>query len=287
MNDADFQKQLSELLDRAIAEDLGMGGDCTSIALFSHKDMGSAVIRSREKGVLSGVYLLAPLFSKVDPSLSLNVLLNDGAALAPGAEICRLQGSVRSILAGERIALNFLQRFSGIATLTARYAAAIRHTKAELLDTRKTTPCLRVLEKLAVRHGGGGNHRSGLFDMMLIKDTHVKQCGGVKAALTKAMRARGTAKKPEIEIEVQNTAEFAEALALHPDRIMLDNMSAQAIRGCVEAMSETCHMRTELEASGNITLATIAKVAETGVDYISCGAITHSAPALDIHLIIV
>jgi len=287
MNDADFQKQLSELLDCAIAEDLGTGSDCTSLALFSHKDTCSAVIRSREKGVLSGAYLLAPLFSKIDPSLSLTVLLKDGAALAPGAEICRLKGSVRNILAGERIALNFLQQLSGIATLTARYAAEIRHTKAKLLDTRKTTPCLRMLEKLAVRHGGGGNHRSGLFDMMLIKDTHVKQCGGVTVALTKAMRARGTAKKPEIEIEVQNAAEFTEALALHPDRIMLDNMSADDMRGCVEALPKACGMRIELEASGNITLDNIAKVAETGVDYISCGAITHSAPALDIHLIVV
>jgi nicotinate-nucleotide pyrophosphorylase (carboxylating) len=291
MIDADFQKQISELVDRALAEDLGSAGtagDCTSNALFSPKDTCNAVIKSKEKGVLSGTYLLAPLFSKIDPSLSLTMLLSDGAVLEPGDEICRLQGSVRNILAGERTALNFLQRLSGIATLTSRYVAALRHTKTKLLDTRKTTPCLRLLEKLAVRHGGGMNHRFGLFDMMLIKNTHVKQCGGVTAALTRALRSRGNAsQKPAIEIEVQNAAEFAEALALHPDRIMLDNMSIDEMRGCVEKMPKDDVMHIELEASGNITLDNIAAVAETGVDFISCGAITHSARAMDMHLLII
>jgi nicotinate-nucleotide pyrophosphorylase (carboxylating) len=286
MNDADFQKYLSELLDHALAEDLGTAGDITSNALFSKKDVASAVIKSKEKGVLSGAYLLAPLFSKIDLSLSVTVLLADGAPLAPGTEICRLMGSVRSILAGERVALNFLQRLSGIATLTARYAAAIRHTKAKLLDTRKTTPGLRALEKLAVRHGGGQNHRAGLFDMMLVKDTHTKQCGGVAPALKKVINLRGNAGNPKIEIEVQSTAEFAEALALRPDRIMLDNMSINETRECVEKMSKSSGLRVELEASGNISLDNVTEVAETEVDFISCGAITHSAKALDIHCVI-
>ena len=142
------------------------------------------------------------------------MLLDDGNALSRGSEICRVHGPVRGILAGERIALNFLQRLSGIATLTARYCAAIAHTGARLLDTRKTTPGLRFLEKLAVRHGGGTNHRFGLFDMMLIKDTHIKRCGGVAAALEKALRSRGSASSPAIEVEVQNRAEFDEALRL-------------------------------------------------------------------------
>ncbi len=285
------RKLIDELLDCALAEDLGKDlgkdGDCTSKAIFSASETGRAVIQSKEQGILSGAYLMQPLFCRIDPSLSLTELADDGTPLSPGAEICRLQGPVRSILAGERTALNFLQRLSGIATLSARYAAAIRHTKARLLDTRKTTPCLRLLEKRAVRHGGGMNHRSGLFDMMLIKDTHCKQCGGVTAALTKALRARGTAKEPKIEVEVRNAAEFAEALALRPDRIMLDNMSVSDMRGCVEKMPLACGIHIELEASGNISLDTIAAVAETGVDFISCGAITHSAPALDIHLIMV
>jgi nicotinate-nucleotide pyrophosphorylase (carboxylating) len=291
-SDPAAREQISDLLDCALAEDLGSppgslgkGGDCTSNALFSALDTGRAVIRSKENGVLSGAYLCAPLFAKIDPSLSLTMCADDGAPLAPGTEICRLSGKVQSILAGERTALNFLQHCSGIATLTSRYVAAIRHTGAKLLDTRKTTPGLRLLEKKAVRHGGGMNHRSGLFDMMLIKNTHIKRCGGVTAALTKALSARGPAKWPKIEIEVQSVREFDEALRLQPDRIMLDNMSVSAMRACVEKMTKSGGIRSELEASGNITLDTVAEVAETGVDFISCGAITHSAPALDIHLI--
>jgi nicotinate-nucleotide pyrophosphorylase (carboxylating) len=277
-----------ELLDRALAEDLGprgSRGDCTSQALFSPSDSAAAVIKSKENGVLSGAYLLPPLFARLDPALRVTMLLRDGALLTPGAVICRLNGAVQSILAGERTALNFLQHLSGIATITARYAAAIAHTPARLLDTRKTTPGLRLTEKLAVVHGGGANHRFGLFDMMLIKDTHVKRCGGVAAALEKALRSRGKAKQPKIEIEVQSAAEFEEAIRRRPDRIMLDNMSTEHMRRCVEqARSAQCGV--ELEASGNITLETVAGVAETGVDFISCGAITHSAKALDIHLIL-
>ncbi|MBN2189287.1 MAG: nicotinate-nucleotide diphosphorylase (carboxylating), partial [Chitinispirillaceae bacterium] len=167
-----------------------------------------------------------------------------------------------------------------------RYVAAIAHTRATLLDTRKTTPGLRYFEKLAVRHGGGANHRFGLFDMMLIKDTHVKRAGGVGPALKKALAARGNATLPAIEVEVQTMAEFETALALRPDRIMLDNMDLDAMRSCVEK-TVASGARVELEASGTITLDTIAAVAETGVDFISCGAITHSAPAPDLHLIIV
>lgn len=285
MNNAEFQRQLSEIIDLALAEDLGTAGDCTSNALFSKKDTARAIIRSKEDGVLSGAYLLKPLFAKIDPSLAVAVLLKDGAPIASGTEICRLEGSIRSILAGERTALNFLQRLSGIATLTARCASAIRHTKAKLLDTRKTTPCLRVLEKLAVRHGGGMNHRSGLYDMMLIKHTHIRRCGSVTAALKKAVASRGRKKKPAIEVEVQTVREFAEALALRPDRIMLDNMSVSDMRGCVEKMLG-CGMRVELEASGNITPDNIAEAAETGVDFVSSGAVTHSARALDINLVI-
>ena len=176
--------QVDAIIQRALAEDLGTG-DCTSNALFSPDDRAEAIVRSKEHGVLSGAYLLSPLFSRIDSTIAVDLLLDDGALLAPDAEICRIQGPVRGILAGERTALNFLQRLSGIATITSTYIAAIAHTKARLLDTRKTTPGLRSLEKLAVRHGGGVNHRFGLFDMMLIKDTHVKRCGGVTAALKK------------------------------------------------------------------------------------------------------
>ena len=286
MSEERIEHVLSELLDRALAEDLGSEGDITSRAIFSSADTARAVIRSKASGVLSGALLLRPLFSKIDPALDCATCMKDGEALREGSEICRLSGRVQSILAGERIALNFLQRLSGIATLTARYAAAIAHTGTRLLDTRKTTPGLRQLEKAAVLHGGGVNHRFGLFDMMLIKDTHVARAGGVGPALNKAFAFRAGRPTPKIEVEVQSASEFAEALALSPDRIMLDNMDIAAMRRCVEARAAK-GAQVELEASGSITLGTIAAVAETGVDFISCGALTHSAPALDIHLIIV
>lgn len=274
------------LLDRAIDEDLGTGGDCTSNALFPEDECAEAVIQSKEAGILSGVLLLKPLFSKINPSVLVTIPLDDGSELSPGSVICRLTGPVRGILAGERIALNFLQRLSGIATLTSQYCAAMVNTGARLLDTRKTTPGLRLLEKLAVRHGGGMNHRFGLFDMMLIKDTHVKRCGGVTAALEKALQSRGHATRPKIEVEVQSVREFEEAVELRPDRIMLDNMSLSAMRQCVEKKI-AARAGVELEASGNVTLESIAAVAETGVNFVSCGSITHSAKALDIHLVIV
>ena len=286
VTDAISRKVIDDLLDRALAEDLGAEGDITSEAIFTPADTSRALIRCKASGILSGVSLLPPLFLKIDPSVILELLLDDGAVLSPGSDICRFSGPVRGILAGERVALNFLQRLSGIATLTSRYAAAIAHTPARLLDTRKTTPTLRSLEKAAVRHGGGFNHRFGLFDMMLIKDTHVKRAGSVDAAARKALNWRGQKAFPKIEVEVQTLDEFREALALHPNRIMLDNMSIDDLRHCV-ALRRSSSVTVELEASGSITLDTIAAVAETGVDFISCGSITHSAPALDLHLIIV
>lgn len=284
MHDSSAQ-QINDILDRALAEDLASGGDITSKAIFSPDDTAKALIKSKSPGVLSGVYLLAPLFAKLDPKVTLDIRANDGDLLTPGTEICRLDGPVISILSGERIALNLLQRLSGIATMTATYVAAIKHTKTRLLDTRKTAPGLRLPEKMAVRHGGGVNHRFGLFDMILIKDTHVKRAGGVTAALRKAMDVRGGSSHPKIEVEVQSIEECVEALALGPDRIMLDNMSVDDMRRCVELI-RLSGAAIELEASGGITLETIGKIAETGVDYISCGALTHSAPALDIHLVI-
>ena len=273
-------QQISDLLDRALAEDLAAAGDITSGALFNRDDTAKALIKSNAPGVLSGVFLLSPLFAKIDPAVALEFRAGDGDILLPGTEICRLDGPVISILSGERTALNFLQRLSGIATLTKSCAAAIAHTGARLLDTRKTTPGLRLLEKTAVRHGGGANHRFGLYDMMLIKDTHVKRAGGVTAALRKAMDFRGNNRDPKIEVEVQSIDECIEAIALGPDRIMLDNMDTDTVHRCVELI-RLSGATIELEASGGITLETIAKTAETGVDYISCGALTHSAPALE------
>jgi nicotinate-nucleotide pyrophosphorylase (carboxylating) len=214
------------------------------------------------------------------------VLARDGSALETGTRICELSGPVRSILAGERVALNFLQHLSGVATATSRLVRLIAHTRAKLLDTRKTTPLLRFLEKEAVVHGGGAKHRFGLFDMVLIKDTHVKAAGGVQPAVVRAQEyvlANGL--PVAIEVETQTMDEFREALECRPQRIMLDNMTIDNMAACV-ILRDTSGVSVELEASGNVSSDTIVKIAETGVDFISAGSITHSAPALDIHLII-
>jgi nicotinate-nucleotide pyrophosphorylase (carboxylating) len=283
---ADSAAYVDELLSRALAEDLGAAGDVTSNAIFSPEVQACALIRSKGTGVLSGATLIEPLFRRLHPDITIATQLTDGAELSAGMVIAHLEGSIRAILAGERIILNLLQRLSGIATQTAQLCAAISHTSTRLLDTRKTTPALRLLEKQAVVHGGGVNHRFGLFDMVLIKDTHVKAAGGVGNAIGKARAFLGADSVIKIEAEVQSVAEFKEALALRPDRIMLDNMDVPAMRGCVELRNAQAP-GVELEASGNVTLKTIVPIAETGVDFISVGSITHSVQALDIHLVIV
>jgi len=277
--------RIADIIGRALDEDLGAAGDVTSAALFPRDATAAACIRSKQEGVLAGAYLLAPIFTRIDPSLSVDVVLTDGARLSAGSTICRLDGSIRAILAGERTALNFLQRLSGIATRTAQLVSLLQGTRARLLDTRKTTPLLRLLEKKAVLAGGGINHRLGLYDMILIKDTHVAAAGGVAAAVRAARAARPNAAL-KIEVEVQSVEQFTEAIAERPDRVMLDNMSLDDMARCV-ALLRAQGLAVETEASGNVTEENIARIAATGVDFISSGAITHSAPALDIHLVIV
>jgi nicotinate-nucleotide pyrophosphorylase (carboxylating) len=229
--------------------------------------------------------LIEPLFALIDPAIKVSLQCSDSAPLSSGTVICQLAGPIRGILAGERTALNLLQRLSGIATITARYAAQLNGTSAKLLDTRKTTPLLRLLEKKAVKAGGGYNHRFGLYDMILIKDTHVKAAGGPAAAL-RAVRAAHNGTFPcTVEVEVQNEKEFIEAISEKPNRIMLDNMPCDAMTRCVKHLRDS-NLSIDLEASGNVTDQTIRAFAETGVDFISSGALTHSAGSLDIHLII-
>jgi nicotinate-nucleotide pyrophosphorylase (carboxylating) len=223
-----------------------------------------------------------PIFTKLSTSMEVDCKVADGDRIHPGTILCSLKGPVKAILAGERVSLNFLQRLSGIATMTSKYVAAIANTSTRLLDTRKTTPMLRYPEKLAVLHGGGCNHRFGLFDMILIKDTHVKRAGGVGKALANALKYRKNDTSLKIEVEVQSITELEEALGYNPDRIMLDNMEIAEMKKSVEIVKKS-GKKVELEASGNITMATITAVAETGVDFISCGSITHSVPSLDIH----
>ncbi len=277
---------LDSLIQQALTEDLGAQGDITSQALFDASDSARAIIRSKGEGVLSGTRLIEPLFHLLDRSLLVSVLLHSGSALAPGTRICELSGPLRAILAGERVALNFLQHLSGVATATRQLVTLISHTRAKLLDTRKTTPLMRMLEKEAVVHGGGSNHRFGLFDMILIKDTHVKALGGVDSAVRKAQDyAKRTKTDVRIEVETQTIDEFKTALSCGPHRIMLDNMSVSDMAGCVK-LRDAAGARAELEASGKVNAKTIVAIAETGVDFISAGSITHSAPALDIHLVI-
>jgi len=281
----DEKNLIDTILTDALSEDLDTEGDVTSEAIFEDGDITEAVIKSKSEGVLSGVYLIEPLFRKIDSRIKPDICCSDGEPLIPGKVICNLSGPVKGILAGERVILNFLQRLSGIATLTSLYAKAISHTGTRLLDTRKTTPGLRFLEKKAVLHGGGVNHRFGLFDMILIKDTHVKRSGGPGNALKKALEFRANKKNLKIEVEVQSEKEFLEAVQYMPERIMLDNIPPEEMKKCVEYLRKA-GSKIELEASGNVTLSNIASVAASGVDFISSGAITHSAPALDIHLVI-
>jgi nicotinate-nucleotide pyrophosphorylase (carboxylating) len=211
----------------------------------------------------------------------MEILVQDGQHIRPGLVLARVSGPARSILTAERTALNFLQRMSGIATLTQRYVAAVQDTAAVILDTRKTAPGLRLLDKWAVRLGGGQNHRLGLYDMVLIKDNHIVAAGGITAAVTRVRaRLQGLGSGMEIEVEVKDLVELEEALGLGLDRIMLDNMTLQEMRQAVEMTDR----RVPLEASGGVDLDTVRGIAETGVDYISVGALTHSASALDVSL---
>lgn len=265
------------LIELALAEDLGRG-DATTRALFPEMVSAKAEIRTRQPIIAAGMFLLPEVFHRIDPSLRLQPAVQDGEAVQSGGRLAVVEGDGRGILAGERVALNFLQRLSGIATLTARYVAALKNSKTRLLDTRKTAPGWRVLEKFAVRAGGGTNHRFGLDDGLLIKDNHLALIGGIGPALAAARR-----KGPhhlKIIVETETMEQVQEAVRHGADGLLLDNMTPAAIRDAVEWVKG----RAMTEASGGISLENIAEVAASGVDFISVGALTHSAPAVDIHL---
>jgi nicotinate-nucleotide pyrophosphorylase (carboxylating) len=274
-------EQLDSIIDLALAEDISHG-DITSEALIPPNLSGKASILVKEKGVLAGVEVASRVFHRIDPSLKVKVLIKDGATVQPGDIVATVTGSVISILKAERTALNFLQRLSGIASLTAQYVAATSGLTAKITDTRKTTPGLRLLEKYAVRMGGGHNHRLHLGDAVLVKDNHIaamRTLGiSLKDIVTKAKQ--NAAKGITVEVEVTSTQEALEAVEAGADIIMLDNMSPDEIQQAVKLVSG----RTRIEASGGITLANVRQVAMTGVDIISIGALTHSYRALDISL---
>ncbi len=253
-------------------------GDITSMATLKKSTTLQGVIRTKAPGVVAGLGVAAAIFVLVEPKLAFIPQRCDGDWVAAGDLLAEVRGSGAALLTAERTALNFLGRMSGIATLTRRYCDAIAGTKAAILDTRKTVPGLRMFDKYAVRMGGGANHRMGLYDMALIKDNHIDGAGGITAAVER-LREKFDAQYP-IEIEVKNLAELKEALALNPDRIMLDNMSTETMQQAVQ-IAAGC---VPLEASGNVSLETVRAIAETGVDYISVGALTHSVPVLDISM---
>ncbi len=272
---------IHKLVNAALAEDIGQG-DVTSLAVVPENATASAVMRAREPLVVAGLDVAAAVFRELSKETQLTKLAADGQRVDTGASLLRVNGPARAILAGERVALNFIQRLSGIATLTAQFVEAVRHTKAKITDTRKTTPGLRVLEKYAVRCGGGHNHRLGLFDMVLIKDNHIAVLKNEKPNPIAAAVKRARAKYPDLKVEVETDTldQVEHALDAGADVILLDNMNLVQLRLAVQKTKG----RAETEASGGITLANVRAVAETGVDYISIGALTHSARAVDIAL---
>ena len=277
MKKRSLRAQVIPIIQRALAEDIG-DGDVTTLCTLSPGALHRGRLIAKEDGVIAGLEVTRWVFSLLDERVELVPHAADGDCVQAGSVIAEVAGPARALLSGERVALNFLQRMSGIATLTRRFAEAVKGTSAVILDTRKTVPGLRVLDKWAVRLGGGQNHRSGLYDMVLIKDNHIAAVGSIAEAVAR-VRA-GDERKRAIEVEVKSLAELRQTLELGVDRIMLDNMSLAEMRDAVR----TTAGRVPLEASGNVSLENVAEVAASGVDYISVGKLTHSVRALDISL---
>lgn len=277
--EAELQPAIADAVRRALEEDLGPG-DVTSTWTLPPHQRTRGTFMPKEDGVIAGLLVAQEVFRQLDREIVLTLWVEDGTPVTPGTAVARVEGPAISILSGERTALNFLQRMSGIATATRRYVEAVAGTGAVILDTRKTAPGLRALDKWAVRLGGGQNHRQGLYDMVLIKDNHIVVAGGIARAVER-VRIHNRAGLP-VEVEVKTLAELDEVLGLDPpvDRILLDNMDLPTMR---EAVRRTAG-RIPLEASGGVNLERVRAIAETGVDYISVGALTHSVRALDISL---
>jgi nicotinate-nucleotide pyrophosphorylase (carboxylating) len=272
---------LDKILEIAIDEDIG-DGDHTSLACISKKSRGKSELLVKESGILAGIGIAQKVFNKIDPGLQCEIYLHDGSRVEKGSTAFQVEGSIRSILQSERLVLNFMQRLSGIATQTHMYAQKLKGLHTRILDTRKTTPGMRLLEKSAVALGGGFNHRMGLYDMILIKDNHIDYAGGVDQAIRKTLKYLQKIKKHlTVEVEVRNLQELNQVIHTGGvDRILLDNFSLADTRKAVERINGIY----ETESSGNITLQNIREYAECGVDYISVGALTHHFRSLDISM---
>ncbi len=268
---------LKKLIEHALSEDLGHG-DATSEATIRPESLSVAAMLAKQDLVLAGLDAARVVFLYLDPGIKFTSFAHDGDRVSAGTEIAKLSGNTRALLAAERVALNLLQHLSGIATLTAKYVEQVKGLKAEVLDTRKTLPGLRQLEKYAVKIGGGRNHRFGLYDGVLIKDNHIKASGSITKAVENARKAAHHLLK--IEVETSSLDEVREALLAQAEIIMLDNMPLGLMREAVALIAG----KALVEASGNVTLETVRAIAETGVDFISSGSLTHSAPAADISM---
>lgn len=272
---------IDEIVRMALAEDLG-DGDHTSLATVPIEAMGEAILYAKEEGIIAGVEVAREVFLQFDPEISIDIFINDGSKIKPGDKVMLVKGKSRSLLSAERTALNFIQRMSGIATFTNKIVQKIDGLNTKLLDTRKTTPCNRTVEKMAVKIGGGMNHRFGLFDMIMIKDNHVDFAGGIKNAIEATHKYLSENNKSlKIELEVRNFDELAEAMEVGGiDRVMLDNFSPTDLKKALQIIDG----KFETEASGGISIDTIREFAETGVDFISVGALTHQIKSLDLSL---
>lgn len=267
---------ITAAIARALSEDVGTG-DVTSTAIIPEQTTMQGRLIAKQPGIMVGFDVAQAVCAQVDERIDLRPHVAEGARVDPRQVVAEIDGPARSLLTAERTLLNFVGRMSGIATLTDQYVAAVAGTRARILDTRKTAPGLRMCDKLAVARGGGQNHRIGLYDMMLIKDNHIDAAGSITAAV---MRARAAQSQLVIEVEARTLADVAEAVELGVERILLDNMSVDMMRTAVT----TTAGRAQLEASGNVSLANVRSIAETGVDFISIGALTHSAPVFDVSL---
>jgi len=271
-----FPEEITACLRRALDEDVG-SGDATTNNIVPADAALQAQIIAKQDGVVAGLDVAEKVFLLLDDQVNFSSHISEGCVLGKGSVIAEISGPARALLTGERTALNFLGRMSGIATLTRQFVDAVSGTKATILDTRKTAPGLRLLDKLAVRRGGGQNHRTGLFDLILIKDNHIDFAGSLAKGV---QRARDAGTQLEIEVEARRLQDVEELLDLGVDRILLDNMSVETMREAVKLNAG----RAKLEASGNVTLDTVRAIAETGVDYISVGALTHSPKVFDVSL---
>lgn len=273
-------QHLELIIEQALKEDIGTG-DITTNALIPETMESSATMVAKASGIIAGMEVAEAVFKRLSPQIVWKPFVKDGDAVEKGTLLVEMSGSFRTLLTGERLALNFLQRMSGIATMTHLFVEQVADYDVKILDTRKTVPGLRLLDKYAVKAGGGENHRIGLYDMVLIKDNHIKVAGGIKNAVEQIRKEIPAGMK--IEVETTTLVEVQQALEMNADIIMLDNMTNETMRICVEAISH----RAKVEASGNMNLERVKKVAATGVDYISIGALTHSVTVLDISMNII